>query len=83
MCIDGRFTSADVEFKRSTIRGGVRLEIICYSISFGFAPQRGQSLGDGVCGNFNESSFVVVLHTLEKSASSPAIGMEPENSVKT
>jgi hypothetical protein len=38
-----------------------------YLVSFDFAPERSQSLGDGVGSNFDKSSFVVILHALQKS----------------
>ena len=49
------------------------------SVSFDFAPEWGQSLGDGVCSNFDEPSFIVILHALQKATSSPSIRVEPGN----
>jgi hypothetical protein len=54
-----------------------------HSIPFGFTPEWSQSLGDGIRSNFDESSFIVVLHALEKSASPPTIRMEPKKVVQT
>jgi len=50
-----------------------------YLVSFDFAPEWGQSLGDSIGSNFDKPSFVVILHVLQKSPSPPPIWVKPVN----